>query len=113
MPTREISCAKTTIGSLTMSVVRSLAKRLPHPLLSRLYHYKRLREEIARSAEASGLAGLPLLESVDLTRMRSSDTLFILGSAQSINQISAERWEIIGKHDSVGINFWPVHSFVP
>jgi hypothetical protein len=98
---------------IAIQVVRSLAKRLPHPLLCRLYHYKRLREETARTAKAAALAGLPLLESLDLAHLKSSDTLFILGSAQSINQISGQRWKIIGKHDSVGMNFWPVHSFVP
>ncbi|MGC1298446.1 MAG: hypothetical protein WA869_25750, partial [Alloacidobacterium sp.] len=48
-----------------------------------------------------------------MASLRASDTLFILGSAWSINDISDERWQIIGRHDSVGINFWPVHPFVP
>jgi hypothetical protein len=96
-----------------MKMIRSLAKRLPHPLLSRLYHYARLREESARTTKAAGLAGLPLLETLDLPSLRKSDTLFILGSAWSINEISDERWQIIGRHDSVGINFWPAHPFVP
>jgi hypothetical protein len=96
-----------------MNAFRSLAKRLPHPILCRLYHYRRLREEIARTAEVASLTGLPLLQTLDLASLRSSDTLFILGSAQSINQIPAERWQVIGRHDSVGINFWPAHPFVP
>jgi hypothetical protein len=94
-------------------MIRSLAKRLPHPLRGRLYHYARLREESTRAAKAAVLAGLPLLETLDLASLRASDTLFILGSAWSINDISDERWQIIGRHDSVGINFWPVHPFVP
>jgi hypothetical protein len=96
-----------------MNAFRSLAKRLPHPLLCRLYHYRRLREETARVAKAASLTGLPLLQTLNLANLRLSETLFILGSAGSINEISAERWQVIAKHDSVGINFWPAHPFVP
>jgi hypothetical protein len=96
-----------------MKMIRSLAKHLPHPLLCRLYHHVRLREESTQAAKAATLTGLPLLETLDLPSLRTSDTLFILGSAWSINEISAERWQIIGRHDSVGINFWPAHPFVP
>jgi hypothetical protein len=96
-----------------MKTIRSLAKHLPHPLLYRLYHYVRLREESTLASKAAALAGLPLLESLDLQGLRSSDTIFILGSAWSINEISDERWTVIGKYDSVGINFWPAHPFVP
>jgi hypothetical protein len=102
-----------TSSDVAMKMIRSLAKRLPHPLLSRLYHHTRLREESARAAKAATLAGLPLLETLDLPALRQSDTLFILGSACSINEIPDERWTIIGRHDSVGINFWPAHPFVP
>lgn len=41
------------------------------------------------------------------------DTLFILGSGASINKISQEGWEIIKKNNSIGLNFWPIHDFVP
>lgn len=96
-----------------MNVLRSLAKSLPHPILYRLYHHKRFREEVSRTAAVALRTGLPLLEMLDLSRLKTSDTLFVLGSAGSINEISDERWQIIGRHDSVGLNFWPVHPFVP
>ena len=96
-----------------MQMIRTLAKRLPHPLLCRLYHHVRLREESARAAKAATLAGLPLLEEIDLRSLKQSETLFVLGSAWSINDIPEERWEVIARHDSVGINFWPAHPFVP
>lgn len=96
-----------------METIRSLAKHLPHPILCRLYHRVRLRKEIALTAQAAGRAGLPLLKNLDLSRVKGSDTLFVLGGAWSINDISEERWRIIGRHDSVGLNFWPVHPFVP
>jgi len=96
-----------------MTLTRALAKKLPHPLLLRLYHHSRLREESARAAKTAALTGLPLLETLNLKNLRTSDTLFVLGGAWSINDIADERWQIIGKHDSVGINFWPAHPFVP
>mgnify|MGYP006432759267 CR=1 FL=1 len=53
---------------------------------------------------------LPLLpyEAKKITR---SDTVFILGSGSSINNIS--RWDIIKENDSIGFNFWMFHDFVP
>jgi hypothetical protein len=96
-----------------MAMIQSLAKRLPHPLLCRLYHHMRLRKESIRTAKAAALTGLPLLGALDLRTLRQSETLFVLGSAWSINDISDKRWKIIGQHDSVGINFWPAHPFVP
>lgn len=94
-------------------MIKSIAKRLPHAVLSRLYHHVHLREEARLAATAASQFDLPLLKSLDLPRLRTSETLFILGSAWSINDISEEKWRIIARHDSVGFNFWPVHSFVP
>lgn len=101
------------VTAFDMKTIRSLVKHLPHPLLCRLYYHTRLREVSAQAAQVAALAGLPLLETLDLRGLRVSDTLFILGSAWSINDIRDERWQIIATHDSVGINFWPVHPFVP
>jgi hypothetical protein len=44
---------------------------------------------------------------------KKSDTLFILGSGPSINELSTEDFEFIAQKDSVGFNFWLVHAFVP
>jgi len=59
------------------------------------------------------LAHLPLLEALDLSPLKTSDTVFVLGSGWSINDITLERWKIIARHDTIGFNFWPVHAFVP
>lgn len=45
--------------------------------------------------------------------LRRSDTLFVLGSGASINDLKKTDWDYIAKHDSVGFNFWFVHDFVP
>jgi len=42
-----------------------------------------------------------------------SDTFFVLGSGASINSYDEEDWDHISQHNSVGLNFWPVHDFVP
>jgi len=94
-------------------MVKSLAKCLPHPMLYRLYHRVHMREEATRAKAAAANAGLPLLDSLNIRSLKKSDTVFILGSAWSINDISNDRWRIIGRHGSIGFNFWPAHSFVP
>lgn len=43
----------------------------------------------------------------------NSRTLFILGSGWSINSLTEEMIDHIGKHQSIGINFWFFHDFVP
>lgn len=42
-----------------------------------------------------------------------SDTFFILGAGSSINNLSLGNFNEIASHYSVGVNTWPVHSFVP
>lgn len=48
-----------------------------------------------------------------LAETRKSDTIFVLGGSESINNISEEEWDIVGRHDSIALNWWPVHWFVP
>jgi len=50
---------------------------------------------------------------VDLSKHKQSDVLFILGTGPSINRISHERWQVISRHDTLGVNFWLYHQFVP
>lgn len=44
---------------------------------------------------------------------RSSDTIFILGSGSSINEMTDGDFSLISKHDSIGFNLWLIHPFVP
>jgi hypothetical protein len=94
-------------------MIKSLAKNLPHPLLLRLHHRYDLRRQSALAHTVSQLTGLPLLETLDLSRVKTSDTAFVLGGGWSINEISEHRWQTIGRHDTIALNFWPVHPFVP
>jgi hypothetical protein len=47
------------------------------------------------------------------TSVKSSDTIFILGTGSSINQITDKQWRVISSHDSFGLNWWALHQFVP
>ena len=96
-----------------LTVLKEITKQLPHPLLMRSYHYWHVREHRASTTRAAEQSGIPMLDQLDLSAVKTSDTIFILGSGPSINGISPERWTQIAKHDSVGFNFWPFHPFVP
>ena len=45
--------------------------------------------------------------------IKKSDTVFILGTGETINAIPEKQWKHIAEHDSAAINWWPLHSFVP
>lgn len=45
--------------------------------------------------------------------IKRSDTLFILGNGSSISTYTCEQWEHIRQHDSLGLNFFTLHDFVP
>lgn len=44
---------------------------------------------------------------------RTSDTLFILGSGESLSMLTQAQWDLIKQHDSAGCNFSIIHDFVP
>lgn len=87
--------------------------RLPYPALLRLYyaHYHVFHERPKRQAQAR--SGLRPVTASALRGLKSSDTVFILGSGSSINAITDERWEAIRRCDSFGFNFWLLHPHVP
>jgi hypothetical protein len=45
--------------------------------------------------------------------LKKSDTLFVLGSGSSINNLQREHFREISSNVSVGINAWALHEFVP
>lgn len=56
---------------------------------------------------------LKTLRHFSLKDYKKSDTLFILGSGKSIEEITEEQWAIIKNNDSLGFNFWLYHDFIP
>lgn len=55
----------------------------------------------------------PRITEFPLEEYKTSDTVFLLGSGSSINDISDEQWNHIDSHDSIGLNRWPIHEFTP
>jgi hypothetical protein len=96
-----------------IGLLKKTVKALPHPVLLRTYHAWYLRTEISRLHRASKLADTPLLDDLDLSHLKASDSVFILGSGPSINEISDPCWSYITQHDTLGFNWWPLHRVVP
>ncbi|HWA99318.1 MAG TPA: hypothetical protein VG713_12535 [Pirellulales bacterium] len=46
-------------------------------------------------------------------QVKSSDTLFVLGSGSSVCDLSPDFLRSIEAHDSLGLNFWLIHDLVP
>lgn len=44
---------------------------------------------------------------------KSSNTLFILGCGSSINDVTNQQWQKISEHDSIGVNYFYFHDFIP
>ncbi|MEJ2905686.1 hypothetical protein WAE58_24795 [Pedobacter panaciterrae] len=57
--------------------------------------------------------GYNYLNTKSISDNKKSDTLFILGSGPSINEITDEEWSYIKKNESWGFNFWFCHDFIP
>lgn len=57
---------------------------------------------------------LPVLVGED-SRLRPKDgqTLFILGGGKSVNDLTEADFATIESGTSIGINYWPIHDFVP
>ena len=58
--------------------------------------------------------GLAVLDTDFLANFRAkSSTLVVLGSGESVEEVTASQWELIGDCVSVGLNNWLVHDFIP
>lgn len=101
------------VKGMTVGALKSLAKSLPYPIFLQLFYAWDRVQMRAHAEAARKRAGVALLENIDLLKIKSSDTLFVLGSGPSINQISSSRWQVISRHDTVGFNWWLYHAFVP
>src|ERR1700730_9950184 len=96
-----------------INLVKRRIQKLPYPLFLRIFYMWLFLRKVLRAEYVRRKAGLPLLYQVDLGKFKRSDVLFILGSGPSINQISAQRWQAISRHDTLALNFWLYHPFVP
>lgn len=56
---------------------------------------------------------LKRISDLEIEKYKSSDTLFVMGSGFSINDYTEKEWSLIGAGNSIGLNFWLIHDFVP
>lgn len=92
---------------------RDLFWKLPYPAMTAAYYAAVLPPHARRFVAGCHEASLAAPGSVDLAARRTSDTVFILGSGWSLNQISDARWRAIAHHDSFGFNFSLALPHVP
>ena len=58
--------------------------------------------------------GFAALDDSDLGLMRAQGSvLFILGSGETVEELTPQQWNLVSQNVSVGINSWAVHDFVP
>ncbi len=92
---------------------RLIENHVPHQALLAGYlpfYGRRRAVAMRRSLERMPL---PSLVDLDISTLKNSDTLFILGSGASVNRITADKWDIVAQHDSFGFNLWHLHDFRP
>jgi hypothetical protein len=58
-------------------------------------------------------AGLPGFDVAECRARKRSDTLFVLGSGASVGRLTPADFDAIAAADSIGLNFWLLHDFVP
>ena len=57
--------------------------------------------------------GFRIVTRGSMLKYKNSDRLYILGSGPSINDIDQLQWEAIKKYDSLALNWFIAHHFVP
>ena len=97
---------------LKESAKYALLKYSPHYFIVLLLRFIESRHNQVTGKIRKELGVKPLKE-FDLSKYKNSETVFILGSGSSINNIPDDRWENIREKDSFGFNFWMRHKFVP
>ena len=68
-----------------ITVLKKIAKQLPHPLLMRSYHFWHVNRHRSATRRAAQQVAIPMLDRLDLGTVKTSDTLFILGSLSLIH----------------------------
>lgn len=130
VPDRGLSSAPLSAGYVDLPGIQeqTVSLRMIKPLLAplqRLFRRKRrFRDQQGFDYTISiGNGGADMAEKFSqwhgaalnesILKHKKSDTLFILGSGPSINEITPEEWAHIATCDSVGFNRWMAHDFIP
>lgn len=75
------------------------------------YTVKELNRIRAANAQLAGIGGETF--GAGFRVHKTSETLVVLGSGPSINELTEGDFARIRDLDSIGFNYWPVHPFVP
>ncbi len=85
------------------------AAEIRHYLLAR-----QIRRDKGFTRKVASALGEGFLENTQqVFGKRPADTLFILAGGTSVNELTQQHLRHMGRHRSIGINFWPIHSFIP
>jgi hypothetical protein len=109
-------CESEIVERLTVengSFFKNIAHSLPHPVLMRAFLLKYALSELRNERKAQLKNALIPFDELNLSKIKKSSTVFMLGSGPSINAIPKQKWTAIAKHDSMACNFWLFHNFVP
>lgn len=79
-------------------------------LLSYICQEKKARKRVRKLTQTWKVKPLSAL---NISHYKKSDTLFVLGSGESINKLGLDAWDVIKRNDTVGFNYWLIHDFVP
>jgi hypothetical protein len=102
-----------TIAAQLKSFVKKTFWRSPYVFRIAVLYSRHLFIERRRVRARISSTGIPLLSRDRLRSVKRTETIFVLGSGSSINRINSARWTTIGRYDSIGLNFWLFHHFVP
>lgn len=75
--------------------------------------YRILRRKKKNKKYIKDIKKKNLFDENKYNKIKNSDTIFIFGSATTLNDITEEQWNIIKKYDSMAINRFCFHHFIP
>ena len=96
-------------------MISSLIRKLKYNFCSeeagnQLLEWDRISRTNRRFARKKGFT---VAQREDLVKFKKSDSILILGSGTSINDLTNEDWLHAQQMDSIGFNWFFVHSFIP
>ena len=96
------------------AVVRSLTEKPAMAWLRHRIALSHAARDFGGTTMMSVRMGYPLLSESDYRHLwKENSTLFILGSGESVEEVTTKQWDFVGRSTSIGINSWAVHDFVP
>lgn len=80
--------------------------------LTLLFRQLRLDAKLTEKV-ATHLGAKALKNTTDVFMSGEDNTIFILGSGSSVRGLGPQFFRHVSHHASIGVNFWPIHSFPP